>query len=195
MINNLNIYHVCKGSRALGPGLRYIIWVQGCMQHCEGCISPGTRSLTVNQLVSIETLTESIIKQKDIDGITISGGEPFLQASKLKMLLQKVKEKRPELTVLVFTGYTIKQLNSDTAKDFIQYIDLLIDGEYVDKLNDEKGLRGSSNQKMHFLTNRLRPYQDELENGGRNNEIIIGKDGTHIIGIPRKDVKPSIINI
>ena len=194
MTNHLNIYHISEGSRALGPGLRYIIWVQGCMQHCEGCISPQSRPMTVNQLVSIETLTKSIVAKKNIDGITISGGEPFLQASKLTILLQKVKKIRPELTVMVYTGYTIKQLNSDVAKKFIQHIDLLIDGPYVDELNDEKGLRGSSNQKLHFLTDRLRSYEDELENGGRTNEIVIEKDGTHIIGIPRKDTKPSIIN-
>lgn len=194
MINHLNIYHISEGSRALGPGLRYIIWVQGCMQRCEGCISPQSRPMTVNQLVSIEKLTESIVAKKDINGITISGGEPFLQASKLTALLQNVKKRRPELTVIVYTGYTIKQLDSDIAKKFIQYIDLLIDGPYVDELNDEKGLRGSSNQKLHFLTDRLCSHREELENGDRTNEIIIGKSGTHIIGIPRKDIKPSITN-
>ena len=194
MIKYLNIYHISEGSRALGPGLRYIIWVQGCMQHCEGCISPQSRPMTVNQLISIETLVESIVAKSDIAGITISGGEPFLQASKLTTLLQEVKKRRPELTVMVYTGYTIKQLDSDVAKEFLQYIDLLIDGPYVDELNDEKGLRGSSNQRLHFLTDRLLSYQDDLENGGRTNEIIIGKDGTHIIGIPRKDTRTSIIN-
>ena len=72
-------------------------------------------------------------------------------------------------------------------KEFIQYIDLLIDGPYVERLNDEKGLRGSSNQHYNYITNRLLPYQNELENGRRNNEIITATDGTYIIGIPNKE--------
>lgn len=193
MEQSLNIYRLHDGSHALGPGLRYLIWVQGCMQHCKGCITPQGRSLKVNQLIRIDALAENIIQNQSIEGITISGGEPFLQASKLTILLQKVKEKRPELNVIVFTGYTLDQLDSVIAQRFIQYIDLLIDGPYVDELNDEKGLRGSSNQRLHFLTNKLLPYQDEIENGGRNNEIFVGTNGTYIIGIPNIHTSNSVL--
>ena len=177
MSSFLNIYHIL------------VIWVQGCLKNCEGCISPQGRPLDVNQLVSVETLAQSIISNKHIDGITISGGEPFLQATNLTLLLRTVREKRPELNVLVFTGYTIEELNTEKALALMKCIDLLIDGPFIAALNDEKGLRGSSNQRLHFLTDRLLPYQEELENGSRNNDIIIGNDGTYIIGIPRKDIK------
>lgn len=190
----INIYHIHEGSRALGPGLRYIVWVQGCMQNCKGCISPDSRPISVNQLVNIDTLAESIIQKRNIDGITISGGEPFLQASQLTKLLQIVKGKRPNITVIVFSGYTLGQLSTEKAKDFLNYIDLLIDGPYIEELNDGKGIRGSSNQRLHFLTDKLLPYKDELEKGGRNNEIVTSTDGTHIIGIPRKDVRLKIFN-
>lgn len=192
MVKLLNIYHICNGSYALGPGKRYIVWVQGCLQNCKGCISPDSRPLTEKMLVSIDKMAADIIETKDIDGITISGGEPFLQATNLSYLLQIVREKRPELNVLVFTGYTLEQLSSEEAKRFLAYIDLLIDGPYINHLNDEVGLRGSSNQRFHYLTNRLLPYKDEMEKGGRNNEIVVTQNGTHIIGIPRKEtsVKP-----
>ena len=183
----LNIYHICNGSCALGPGKRYVIWVQGCLQSCKGCISPDSRPLVEKMLIGIDNMAADIIATKNIDGITISGGEPFLQATNLSSLLQIVKEKRPELNVLVFTGYTLEQLSSDKAKLFMTYIDLLIDGPYIDQLNDEVGLRGSSNQRFHYLTDRLLPYKDEMEKGGRSNEIVVTPDGTHIIGIPRKD--------
>lgn len=187
MVKMLNIYHICNRSSALGPGKRYVFWVQGCLQNCKGCISPQSRPLTENMLIGIDKMAADIIATKDIDGITISGGEPFLQATNLSNLLQIVKGKRPELTVLVFTGYTIEQLSTDKAKRFMTFIDLLIDGPYIDHLNDESGLRGSSNQRFHYLTNRLLPYKDEMERGGRNNEIVVTSNGMHIIGIPRKD--------
>lgn len=192
----LNIYHVCEQSIALGPGTRYVIWVQGCMQHCKGCITPQSRPLEIKHLINVHDLANSIIKNKHIDGITISGGEPFLQATNLAKLLNTVKQSRPELTVLVFSGYKYEQLSTDTAKSLLQYIDLLIDGPFMDELKEEKGLRGSSNQRFHFLTERLRLYQDELENGCRTNEVIIGENGTHILGIPRNDIdiKNVIIN-
>lgn len=184
----LNLYYVCEESIALGPGNRYVIWVQGCLQHCQGCITPKSQPFEKKHLVKVDDLAKCIISNKHIDGITISGGEPFLQATNLAKLLKIVRESRPELNVLVYTGYTIEQLISDKAKKLLQYIDLLIDGPYIDGLNDEKGLKGSSNQRFHFLTKRLHNYQEELENGERNNEVIIESDGMHIIGIPRKDI-------
>lgn len=189
----LNIYYICEQSIALGPGKRFIIWVQGCLQHCQGCITPLSRSLEVTHLIRVEDLAEKIVANDKIDGVTISGGEPFLQATNLTKLLEVIRKKRPELNVIVYTGYTIEQLTSEKAKKLLEYIDLLIDGPYIDNLNDEKGLRGSSNQRFHYLTNKLMKYNNEIESCGRNNEIIIGTDGTHIIGIPRKDIKTTLI--
>ena len=184
----LNIYHICKGSRALGPGLRYVIWVQGCIQCCKGCISPQSRPLKINKLFSIDDLAADIIVTQGIDGITISGGEPFLQAEQITGLIERVQAQRPELNVLLFTGYTIEQLSSEKARLLQSHIDVLIDGPYVEELNDEIGLRGSSNQRIHFLTPRLLPFKEELEHGGRNNEVVVDSDGLQIIGIPRKDI-------
>lgn len=184
----LNIYHICKGSRALGPGLRYVIWVQGCLQCCKGCISPQSRPMRVNELFSIDQLADDIISTRGIEGITISGGEPFLQAEQLTSLIERVQAARPELNVLVFTGYTIEQLSAKTGRFLLSHIDVLIDGPYIEELNDEIGLRGSSNQRIHFLTPRLLPFKEELEHGGRNNEIVVDPDGIQIIGIPRKDI-------
>ena len=70
----------------------------------------------------------------------------------------------------------------------MHHIDLLIDGPYIEELNDGKGLRGSSNQRLHFLTNKLLPFKEHLEKGGRNNEVILESNGMHIVGIPRKDI-------
>lgn len=187
-MDKLNIYRICEKSSALGPGTRFVIWVQGCIQHCKGCITPQSRPLEINHLISVDTLAQSIIESKNIDGITISGGEPFLQAKNLTKLLETVLTSRPELNVIAFSGYTIEQLISDRAKKLLHLMDLLIDGPYIEELNDGKGLRGSSNQRLHFLTNKLLPFKEQLEKGGRNNEVILESNGMHIVGIPRKDI-------
>ena len=186
--NILNIFDYSDGSRALGPGLRCIIWVQGCTFKCKGCTSPYGQELKENILVEIDSLAQSIVDNKNIEGITISGGEPFLQASKLVKLLEKLKAIRPKLNVIVFSGFELHELNWNEAKDFLKYIDVLIDGLYIERLNDNRGLRGSSNQKFHFLTDRLKVYKDEMENGERKGEIHLLQNSNiyHYIGIANK---------
>lgn len=192
----LNIYHISEESIALGPGKRYVIWVQGCMQRCKGCISPSSRSFDINQLVFVEDLAQRIIDNKNIQGITISGGEPFLQATNLTNLLNLVKAQRPDLNVLVYSGYVIEQLDTEKAKNFLSCIDLLIDGPFVERLKTNKGLRGSTNQRLHFLSDSLIEYKEELLNGERNNEVYIKDDSIRIIGLPREgiDIEKFIIN-
>lgn len=184
----LNIYHICEESISLGPGVRFVIWVQGCMQRCKGCISPSSRSFDINQLLLVEDLAQRIIDNKNIQGITISGGEPFLQATNLSKLLKLVKAKRPDLNVLVYSGYVIEQLETEKAKIFLSFIDLLIDGPYVDKLKTNKGLRGSTNQRLHFLTDSLVEYEEKLLNGERNNEVFIKDGSVRIVGLPREGI-------
>jgi len=190
--NILNIFDFCEGTKVLGTGLRFVIWVQGCTFKCKGCISPYGQEIKENILVDINILAQSIIKNKSIEGITISGGEPFLQVSKLNKLLKIIKEQRPALNIIVFTGFELEDLDWDEAKEFLQFIDVLIDGKYIEELNDNKGLRGSSNQRVHFLTNRLIQYKEIFENNDRNAEIIVDNNYKKIIGIPNKSVINSI---
>lgn len=186
--NILNIFDLCEGTKALGPGLRFVIWVQGCTFKCKGCISPYGQAIKENILVDVNVLAQSIIKNKSIEGITISGGEPFLQVSKLHKLLKVIKEQRPELNIIVFTGFDLEDLDWDEAKDFLQLVDVLIDGIYIEELNDNKGLRGSSNQRVHFLTNKLILNKDVFENSNRNAEVIVANNYKKIIGIPNKSI-------
>jgi anaerobic ribonucleoside-triphosphate reductase activating protein len=189
--NILNVYKLCKGVRTLGPGLRYVIWVQGCMRNCNGCTSPESRPMEEKILVDIDNLTQSIIENQSNEGITISGGEPFLQASKLIVLLKKVKEQRPDLNVIIYTGFSIEDLIWDSAQELLVLTDLLIDGEYIENLNDSKGIRGSSNQRFHYLTEKLKSYQIEMETGTRNGEIYLNTSENNFlyVGVPNKGEK------
>lgn len=183
----INILDVERyGTRSLGPGLRYAIWTQGCPFNCPKCATPEGRPVVAAKIIETDSLAEDIICNDAISGITISGGEPFLQAASVATLLKKVKESRPELTVIIFTGFLKENLFSKEALLVLSMTDLLIDEQYVDKLNDGVGLRGSSNQRLHFQTDRLLPYKDELISGKRQVEIKLVHNQIDAIGIPFK---------
>jgi anaerobic ribonucleoside-triphosphate reductase activating protein len=186
--NYLNIASICPKTKELGPGKRFALWVQGCPFQCKGCLAPDWIPLRQAQLRSIETLAEQILAA-DVDGLSISGGEPFLQASKLSALVELIWQKKPEMTVIVFTGFTLLQLDWEEAIHFLKYIDVLKTGLYVDKWNDDKGLRGSSNQQFHFLTNRLEMYADYFNHKERTVEIHVEKDSFLMVGVPPKQLK------
>ena len=90
--NKLYLYHRASGIKTLGPGLRYVIWTQGCIHNCKNCIAPDTHPLDKNGYwLSVEELyleIEESIKKENLRGITISGGEPFLQISPLVKLIK-----------------------------------------------------------------------------------------------------------
>lgn len=180
----LRVGYIKEGTRALGPGWRFVIWTQGCLRRCKDCISPEHQPLDGGYLVDTTDLADQICACRSIDGITISGGEPFLQAEALTDLLDKVNKVRQELTVLVFTGNQLEELTDSDSKALLGSIDLLIDGEYVPELNDGMGLRGSSNQRFHFLTQNLLRFKEEIEMGKRRREVYVENDNELItIGI------------
>lgn len=188
MSQTLNVLQLCRtGSRALGPGLRYVIWVQGCPFLCPHCETPEGRSFDPNTLIDIEELADDIISRPEIEGITISGGEPFEQADALTALLSMVHQVRPDLTVISYTGYQYEQLTSESSREYMDELDLLIDGPYIHSLNDNKGIRGSSNQRFIFLSERLRDKASELTNGKRKLEIIFQGSEYTVIGLLNKN--------
>lgn len=181
----LNLWNICReGTKALGPGLRYVIWTQGCLRRCPGCISPESQPIKPKLVVEVELLADDIVKNAKISGITISGGEPFLQAASLSKLLKIVKQKRPELNVIAFTGYYKDELKWSDAVSLLEQTDVLIDGPFCQEQISDKGLRGSLNQKIHFLTDTLKYCQDEFENAPRKTEVHVEGDEIITIGIP-----------
>lgn len=179
----------------LGPYIRFALWVQGCMKNCNNCIAPSHRLLSGGYEIGEEELAQIIIQQESCEGITISGGEPMLQADALTNLIRLVRKIRKDYGVIVYTGYTIEELqeltlHNESIVSFLNCIDLLIDGEYIDDLNNDSGYMGSSNQRLIPLTQR---YQDEIENYykivGRKTEIVFEHDQAYLIGIPSRNTK------
>ena len=184
----LNLMDVCRsGSRALGPGLRYVIWTQGCPFHCKGCISSESRPVVKRNVVDVDLMAEDIICRTQIEGITISGGEPMMQAPSLTRLLKLVKAQRPELTVIIFTGYKIEALKSQTHQALLALTDVLIDGPFELDRVSHRGLRGSENQRIHFLNDKLLAHQEELEHGERRLETLVTDGALVTIGIPNDE--------
>ncbi|MBI2400609.1 MAG: 4Fe-4S cluster-binding domain-containing protein [Deltaproteobacteria bacterium] len=170
---SLNIHAVLPRSRVNGPGTRLVIFFQGCASHCEGCFNLDTHSFEERELVTPEALLGKHLST-GIEGITVSGGEPFLQPAGLLRLLELAAASR--LSTLVYTGYTIDEVLDDQEKArCLEYIDVLVDGPFdMKKLEPTLLARGSSNQKIHFLTSRY--SLEDLYMPGKV-EVIIGPDG------------------
>ena len=188
---NLKVGYIWPDTTALGPGHRYVIWTQGCHRRCFRCTSPELQLMEGGMEKDVDLLANDICATAGIDGITISGGEPLLQQEALSEMLTLVSRQRPELTVMLYSGYLIEEINNYIGFTILGQIDLLIDGEYIDELNTEGiGLRGSSNQRFHFLTDRLRPYEEEIVGGLRKREMhLLGEYEMLTIGIPPRRQK------
>ena len=181
----LDLYMTCKSTQALGPNKRYAIWVQGCNKHCKGCISPDAQPLDGGDSVAVSELADEILAVPGIEGITISGGEPFLQQDALCELIDLVRSKR-DMGVIVYTGMLYADV-VDTP--LAQRCDLIIDGEYIETLNDDKSLRGSSNQNVICVSDRYRDVVDSYYGcPGRKVEFIQRNGSIDMIGIPSKRI-------
>ena len=167
----------------LGPGIRYVLWVQGCAQRCRGCIAESAQNMEKGTPIDIDALAIEIALSK-AEGLTISGGEPFLQARELSKMLDIIARKR-DMGVIVYTGYKYEDLmNNVDSRLLLSKIDLVIDGPYIQQLDDGKSLRGSSNQRVISLTDRYKYYLSEYGSGKRENERFFHGINVHEIGIP-----------
>ncbi len=141
-------------SRANGPGCRAVVWFQGCTLDCPGCFNPATHDALGGYDADTPALAAEILGLgQRIEGISISGGEPFQQSEALLDLLKRVSAS--QLSRLAFTGYTLAELNHlPFGTDVLGYLDVLIAGRYLAAQRVDQGLLGSANQQIHFLTNR-----------------------------------------
>jgi anaerobic ribonucleoside-triphosphate reductase activating protein len=151
----INIHSVINSSRVNGPGDRFVIWTQGCRKGCKNCYNPETWSHYKNNLILVDEIFESI-KNSSATGVTISGGDPFEQPEELFYLLTKIKQLDLSDGVIVFTGFTIDEIRvREELNKSLDYIDVLIDGLYIEEKRISSGLAGSSNQEFYFLTDKI----------------------------------------
>ena len=157
-----------------GPGLRAVLWTQGCAHHCKGCQNPQTWSFDGGALVPISLVLEEIDKLEYHTGLTLSGGDPMFQ---VKPCLEIVKYARSKgLNIWVYTGYTFEELIDLSKKEpiyleFLNYIDVLVDGRFILEQRDLSLLfRGSRNQRLIDVQNTLKNNEITLVNEYEYNE-------------------------
>ena len=182
----INLADFCPTSRVLGPGVRSVLWVQGCCFRCPGCVSPDTIPQVIGTLVEPKVIAQTILSNPQLDGITISGGEPMLQAPALSELLAILHQER-DLSIMCYTGFTLAQLqakNDPEITKMLSYLDILIDGLYMEAQNDNRGWRGSANQVVHFLTSRHLEDSSPFTERKRDIELYLRNDNALMVGVP-----------
>lgn len=197
-MNALRIGRTLDRCQVLGPGTRAVIWVTGCNLRCRGCMTPEFLDFQVGRDVPIDEL-RNWIAGLEIDGLTFSGGEPFEQAAGLSRLLELVLEDRPELTAMAFSGYSLEQLRSGSPdkRAFLSRLDILVDGPYLPEQHSSARWRGSRNQRVHWLTDRV-PDEQRAISRSAGVEVIVDPDGGFAItGVPptpgfRREIRASL---
>lgn len=173
----------------LGIGNRVGIWTYGCPRRCYNCSNPELQNSNKSKEINVENIIEALIPYRHkIEGITITGGDPFFQQEELDKLISLIYEKISK-DIIVFSGYTIEELRdmrSMWVNNVLSKITILIDGEYVDELNDGKGLRGSTNQQVHILNDEYAHLYKDCHLWERKVQNIFYKNNTMHVGIPIK---------
>ena len=143
LISNLDL----RGSTCDGPGVRNVVFFQGCDRHCPGCHNAGTWNMEGGHLMSVDNLVSVIDENTPSRRITISGGEPLLQYEGLMTLVKSLREKNYDIAV--YTGNSME----DVSPDLLEYIDYIKVGDFqIDKKTSVKPYVGSTNQsfiKLH----------------------------------------------
>jgi anaerobic ribonucleoside-triphosphate reductase activating protein len=155
---DVRIAQIVADTEAEGPGRRFALWVQGCPMRCPGCCNPEMLPLSGGKAMNVDDLIERAASTKDIEGVSILGGEPFAQADACAAFAEGVRAR--DLSVMVYTGFTraeLEERNESTAR-LLAACDLLVDGRYErDKPETARRWIGSTNQVMHFLSDRYHP--------------------------------------
>ena len=150
----IRIAGVYRESIVDGPGIRFSIFSQGCRHNCEGCHNPETHDFKGGYDCDIDKIVEEILKNPLLDGVTFTGGDPMFQTEGFYLLAKKIKEKRNDLNILIYTGYTYEELleiskEDEYAEKLLELTDYLIDGRFVLAERDLSLLfRGNSNQRF-----------------------------------------------
>lgn len=143
---------LCQESIVDGPGVRTAIYFQGCSHRCPGCHNPETHDPAGGSEVEIDRLIELVEKIKGIDGVTLSGGEPFEQPASAAALAAAFTKR--DLNLVLYSGYTFEALINRATRDenvlsLLQAGILLVDGPYMQELRDTTlPYHGSSNQRI-----------------------------------------------
>ena len=185
----MQIARIIAPIHSLGPGEGVGLWVQGCSKKCIGCMSEEMQYFDINKNIPIDFLASLLIQEavrNNCNRLTISGGDPFEQAEELCKLLIEI---RPHFSdILVYSGFTIEEIESSRLMHkCLEYVDVLVDGRYIDGENTGSSrLYGSNNQKVHLFNNDLADDYQEFEMGDHLLETFIHNNTVITVGIQER---------
>ncbi|MBQ7794059.1 MAG: anaerobic ribonucleoside-triphosphate reductase activating protein [Clostridia bacterium] len=148
----IRLFGLANDSIVDGPGIRFAVFAQGCIHNCEGCHNPNSHDLNGGYFEDCDEIIAKIKANPLLDGVTFSGGEPFLQAKELAYISSEVKN--TGLSTMAYTGFTFEELvkgaNAENGwKEFLQTLDLLVDGKFIlAEKSIELNFKGSKNQRI-----------------------------------------------
>ena len=174
----LNVAGFLDLSTVNGPGKRAVLWVQGCPLNCKDCFNSDLREFIPKTLMTVEALSEKILRLPEIEGVTFSGGEPFCQAESLSALGRIIREEG--LNVVTFTGFPypyIRKREEPSWNDLLDVTDLLVAGPFIPRLRCDAPMVSSSNQQLVHLTGRLEGREKECPDAGDITEFSISPGG------------------
>lgn len=155
----VRIAGIKKHSSVNGPGVRYTIFFQGCQHDCPGCQNADTHDMTGGEERTVDDVISAMLSVSYIDGVTLSGGDPLMQPEACAAIAEAARSR--DLTVWIYTGWTWEEILSgaagEGAREAVRHADVVVDGRYVEDLNDGSTLwRGSSNQRLIDAQKSLR---------------------------------------
>lgn len=155
----LRVSGVVDESIVDGPGIRFVIFAQGCHRRCPGCHNPQTFDPLGGYQISIDEIVSMIEKNPILQGVTFSGGEPFLQAASFAVLAKKLRQ--IGLNIIVYTGYTFEELLASCYENpdwraLLESVDTVVDGPFeIQRRSLELRFRGSNNQRVLDIAQSL----------------------------------------
>ena len=159
-MSELRLAGVVRESIVDGPGIRLTVFTQGCPHHCEGCHNPQTHDLNGGYISNTHNILKAIKENPMLQGVTFSGGEPFIQCEPLTELAKECH--KLGLNVMVYTGYTFEALvkgfdKNPQWKELLENTDILVDSPFIlSQRSLMLHFRGSKNQRILDVPNSLK---------------------------------------
>jgi len=177
----LKVHSFIESSLGNGPGRRCVLWLQGCSLNCPGCFNTDTHDFAGGEHIAVADVLsqiEAAHERYEIEGVTVSGGEPLQQPEEIACLLELLREKT-DLSVVLFTGFTYQELSTmPVFERLTRCVDVLICGRYVESMRVAAGLTGSANKSFHYFSERYRQSDfDDVAVG----EVIIDEKGRLVL--------------
>jgi len=190
--NTLNIADIERCSRICGPGLRFVIWVQGCGLGCKGCWNTEMWSFDERSPYTVDEIL-GMVQKEDVEGVTILGGEPLYQSKVLLKLVKKLKESG--YNIMLYTGFEQEEITDLDSKELFSLSDIVICGRYEeDKRSIYLRWRGSLNQQIIINNKEFENLIDMFNEQVNEVEIHFDDYGNvKILGYPDTIIKNEVL--